>query len=127
MTENEISKQIVDSAYRIHTALGPGLLESVYEAVLAHKLQNRGLLTVRQQDVPVVYRGTRIETGFRADLVVENKVIVEIKSIEAILVVHKKQLLTYLRLADKRLGMLINFNVALIKDGITRIANAMPD
>ena len=127
VTENEISKQIVDSAYRIHTALGPGLLESVYEAVLAHELESRGLRAVRQLEVPVVYRCTRIETGFRADLVVEDKVIVEIKSIEAVLVVHKKQLLTYLRLSDKRLGLLINFNVALIKDGITRIANAMPD
>jgi GxxExxY protein len=85
------------------------------------------LRVVRQQDVPVVYRGTQIEMGFRADLVVEDKVIVEIKSIETVLVVHKKQLLTYLRLADKRLGLLINFNVALIKDGITRIANGMPN
>ena len=127
MTENEVSKQIVDSAYRIHTELGPGLLESVYEVLLAHELEGRGLRTVRQQDVPVVYRGTQIEMGFRADLVVEDKVIVEIKSIEAVLVVHKKQLLTYLRLADKRLGLLINFNVALIKDGITRIANGMPN
>ena len=82
---------------------------------------------VRQQDVPVVYRGTQIEMGFRADLVVEDKVIVEIKSIETVLVVHKKQLLTYLRLTDKRLGLLINFNVALIKDGITRVANGMPN
>jgi GxxExxY protein len=127
VTENEISKQIVDSAYRTHTALGPGLLESVYEAVLAHELQNRGLQAIRQQEVPVDYHGTHIETGFRADLIVEGKVIVEIKSIETILVVHKKQLLTYLRLADKRLGLLINFNVALIRDGITRIANGMPD
>jgi GxxExxY protein len=85
------------------------------------------LRVVRQQDVPVVYRGTQLEMGFRADLVVEDKVIVEIKSIETVLVVHKRQLLTYLRLADKRLGLLINFNVALIKDGITRIANGMPN
>ena len=125
MTENEISKQIVDSAYRTHTALGPGLLESVYEVVLTHELQSRGLQATRQQEVPVEYHGTRIETGFRADLIVEGKVIVEIKSIETILVVHKKQLLTYL--LDKRLGLLINFNVALIRDGITRIANGMPD
>jgi GxxExxY protein len=103
------------------------LLESVYEVLLAHELESRGLRVVRQQDVPVVYRGTQIEMGFRADLVVEDKVIVEIKSIETVLVVHKKQLLTYLRLADKRLGLLINFNVALIKDGITRIANGMPN
>ena len=103
------------------------MLESVYEVLLAHELESRGLRVVRQQDVPVVYRGTQIEMGFRADLVVEDKVIVEIKSIETVLVVHKKQLLTYLRLADKRLGLLINFNVALIKDGITRIANGMPN
>ena len=103
------------------------MLESVYEVLLAHELESRGLRVVRQQDVPVVYRGTQIEMGFWADLVVEDKVIVEIKSIETVLVVHKKQLLTYLRLADKRLGLLINFNVALIKDGITRIANGMPN
>jgi GxxExxY protein len=127
VTENEVAKQIVDAAYRIHTELGPGLLESVYEVVLAHELETRGLRTVRQQEVPIVYRGTQIEMGFRADIIVEDKVIVEIKSVEAVALVHKKQLLTYLRLADKRLGLLINFNLALIKDGITRIANGMPD
>ena len=100
---------------------GPGLLESAYETVLAYELEKRGLRTARQQAVHIVYQGTRIEMGFRADL------IVEIKSVEAIAPVHKKQLLTHLRLADKRLGLLINFNVALIKDGITRIANGMPD
>lgn len=127
VTENEVAKQIVDAAYRVHTSLGPGLLESAYEAVLAYELEKRGLRTVRQQAVPIVYQGTRIEVGFRADLIVEDNVIVEIKSVEAIAPVHKKQLLTHLRLADKRLGLLINFNVALIKDGITRIANDMPD
>ena len=127
MTESEVAKQIVDAAYRVHTSLGPGLLESAYEAVLAHELEKRGLRTARQQAIPIVYQGTRIEMGFRADLIVEDSVIVEIKSVEAIAPVHKKQLLTHLRLADKRLGLLINFNVALIKDGITRIANGMPD
>ena len=127
MTENEVAKQIVDAAYRIHTSLGPGLLESVYEVVLAYELEKRGLRTIRQQAVPIAYQGTRIEMGFRADLIVEDQVIVEIKSVESIAPVHKKQLLTHLRLADKRLGLLINFNVALIKDGITRIANGMPD
>jgi len=127
VTENEVAKQIVDAAYRVHTSLGPGLLESAYEAVLAHELEKRGLRTARQQAVPIVYQGTRIEMGFRADLIVEDSVIVEIKSVEAIAPVHKKQLLTHLRLADKRLGLLINFNVALIKDGITRIANGMPN
>ena len=127
VTENEVAKQIVDAAFRVHTSLGPGLLESVYEVLLADELEQRTLRTVRQQPVPVVYHGTRIEMGFRADLIVEDKVIVDIKSVEAIAPVHKKQLLTHLRLADKRLGLLINFNVALIKDGITRIANGMPD
>lgn len=126
VTENEVAKQIVDSAYRIHTTLGPGLLESVYEVILAYELENRGLRVVRQQAVPIVYRGTRIETAFRADLVVAELVIVEIKSVETVAPIHKKQLLTHLRLADKRLGLLINFNVFLIKEGITRIANGMP-
>src|SRR6266446_1053083 len=127
MTENEVAKQIVDAAYRVHTSLGPGLLESVYEVVLAYELEKRGLHTVRQQAVPIVYQGIRIEMGFRADLIIEDQVIVEIKSVDAVAPVHKKQLLTHLRLADKRLGLLINFNVALIKDGITRIVNGLPD
>jgi GxxExxY protein len=127
VTENEVAKQIVDAAFRVHTSLGPGLLESAYETVLAYELESRGLRVVRQQAVPIVYHGTRIEMGFRADLIVEDLVIVEIKSVEAVAPVHKKQLLTHLRLGDKRVGLLINFNVALIKDGITRIANGMPD
>jgi GxxExxY protein len=127
MTENAVAKQIVDVAYRAHTALGPGLLESVYEAVLASELQKRGLSVARQQVIPVVYEGTRFAMGFRADLVVQDSVIVEIKSITEITALHKKQLLTYLRLADKRLGLLINFNVALIKDGITRIVNGLEE
>jgi GxxExxY protein len=127
VTENEVAKQIVDAAYRVHTSLGPGLLESAYEAVLAFELENRGLRVIRQQPVPITYHGTRIEMGFRADLIVADLVIVEIKSVEAVAPVHKKQLLTHLRLAGKRLGLLINFNVALIKEGITRIANGMPD
>jgi GxxExxY protein len=127
MTENEVAKQIVDAAYRVHTSLGPGLLESVYEVVLAYELEKRGLHTVRQQAVPIVYQGIRIEMGFRADLIIEDQVMVEIKSVDAVAPVHKKQLLTHLRLADKRLGLLINFNVALIKDGITRIVNGLPD
>ena len=123
MTENAIAKEIVDAAFR--TTLGPGLLESVYQTVLAYELGRRGLCTVRQQPIPVAYEEVRIDTGFRADLVVEEKVIVEIKSVELLAPVHKKQLLTYLRLADKRLGLLINFHVALIKDGITRIVNGL--
>ena len=127
MTENAIAKEIVDAAFRIHTTLGPGLLESVYDAVLAYELGRRGLRVVRQQPIPVIYENVRIDTGFRADLIVEDKVIVEIKSVELVAPVHKKQLLTYLRLADKRLGLLINFQVALIKDGITRIVNGLED
>ncbi len=125
MTENLLAKEIVDAAYRIHVGLGPGLFESVYEEVLATDLQKRGLCFARQQPIPFVYDGTRFEMGFRADLVVEDKVIVEIKSVVAIAPLHTKQLLTYLKLADKRLGLLINFNVALIKDGVTRIVNGL--
>ena len=127
MTENEISGNIIDVAYRAHSLLGPGLLESVYEAVLAIELDKRGLAVVRQQPIPVIYEGTVIPIGFRADLVVEGRVIVEIKSSTEIAVVHKKQLLTYLRLSNKRLGLLINFNVALIRDGITRIVNGLEE
>jgi GxxExxY protein len=117
MTENDIATQIVDSAYKIHTTLGPGLLESVYEAVLAEELTQRGLRVVRQQGIAFDYGKVHLDVGFRADLVVEEKVIVEVKAIEAIAPVHRKQLLTYLKLADKRLGLLINFDVELIKDG----------
>ena len=127
MTENAIAKEVVDAAFRIHTTLGPGLLESVYQTVLAYELGRRGLRAVSQQPIPVIYENVRIDTGFRADLVVEDKVIVEIKSVESLAPVHKKQLLTYLRLADKRLGLLINFQVALIKEGITRIVNGLED
>jgi len=127
MTENAIAKQIVDAAFRIHTTLGPGLLESVYHAVLAYELAQRGLRTVSQQPIPVVYGAIRIDIGFRADLIVEDQVIVEIKSVEVLAPVHRKQLLTYPRLADKRLGLLIDFNAALIKDGVTRIVNGLEE
>jgi GxxExxY protein len=127
MMENEIATQIVDAAFKIHTTLGPGLLESVYEAVMAEELARRGLHVVKQQPVPVVYENVKLEIGFRADLIVEGKVIVEIKSVEAIAPVHKKQLLTYLRLADKRLGILINFDTELIRDGISRVVNRLPE
>ena len=126
MTENSVAEIIVDSCFKIHTTLGPGLLESVYESVLAQELNMRGLLVVRQQSLPVVYEGVVLEEGFRVDLIVEDLVIVELKSVEAIAPVHKKQLYTYLRLSGKRLGLLVNFGANLIKDGITRIANGMP-
>jgi len=125
VTENEIARQIVDAAYKIHTTLGPGLFESVYEAVMAQELSKRGLQFKRQQPLPVVWENLHLEAGFRADLIVENKVIVEIKSVEAIAPVHRKQLLTYLRLSNKRLGILINFDVNLIKDGIARVVNGL--
>jgi GxxExxY protein len=127
MTENEVAKIIVDCAYKVHTALGPGLLESVYEAALAYELGKRGLDLERQKPLPVVYENVRLEDGFRADLVVSDLVIVELKSVEQIAPVHKKQLLTYLRLADRRLGLLINFGVAMIKNGISRVVNGLPD
>jgi GxxExxY protein len=127
MTENEIAKEIVESAYKIHTTLGPGLLESVYEAVLAYELAKSGLQVERQKPVPVVYEKVRLEEGFRADLIVSDKVIVELKSVEEVAPVHKKQLLTYLRLTDKRLGLLINFGAAKIKDGITRVVNGLAE
>jgi GxxExxY protein len=125
MTENEVATVIVDAAYHIHLAMGPGLLESVYEAVLTHELTKRGLQVARQVAVPVVYDGMVMEAGFRADLVVDELVIVEIKCVETLLPVHKKQLLTYLRLSNKRLGLLINFYEALIKHGITRLVNGL--
>jgi GxxExxY protein len=125
VSENEIAAVIVDAAFRIHTKLGPGLFESVYEAVLVYELGIRGLSFIRQHPVPVVYEQVRMEVGFRADLIVENKVKVEIKSVDVIAPIHKTQLLTYLRLTDKRLGLLINFNVPLIRNGITRIVNRL--
>ncbi|MDA0747613.1 MAG: GxxExxY protein [bacterium] len=127
MRENEIAAEIVDAAFKIHVALGPGLLESVYESVLAFELGKRGLQTHRQVPLPIVYESVRIDEGFRADLIVENLVILELKSVELIAPVHKKQLLTYLKLADKRLGLLINFGASKIKQGITRVVNRLPE
>ena len=127
MTENEIAREVVDTAYKVHTLFGPGLLESVYEKVLAYELRKRRLQVACQQGIPLFHDDMKFDEGFRADLIVENKVIVELKSVELIAPVHKKQLLTYLRLADKRLGLLINFGEALIKDGITRIVNHLPE
>jgi GxxExxY protein len=123
MTENEISKIIVNSCFQIHTELGPGLFESVYEECLYYELIHEGLFVERQKDLPVIYKSNKMEIGFRTDLIIEQKVIVEIKSIELIAPVHQKQLLNYLRLTNMKLGLLINFNEALIKDGIQRIVN----
>jgi len=123
MTENEIAKIIVDAAFQIHKRLGPGLLETVYEVILAHTLDRRGLKVERQVPVAIVFEGITFDEGFRADLIVEEKVIVELKSLENIAPVHKKQLLTYLRLNDKKMGLLINFGSELIRDGISRVDN----
>jgi GxxExxY protein len=127
MTENEIAKIVVDASYRIHTRLGPGLLESVYETVLGYELRKSGLNCEHQVYLPVLYDQVWMEMAFRPDIIVEDLVIIEIKSVEILHPVHKKQLLTYLRLANKRLGLLVNFNTALIKDGISRVANGVPE
>lgn len=114
MTENELSKIIVDVSYKIHTKLGPGLLESVYEAILHHELTKRGLKVERQKPIPVIWDDIFLDIGFRSDLIVEEKVSIEIKSVEAISNVHLKQLLTYPKVTDVKLGLLINFNESLI-------------
>ena len=125
MHENEIARIIVDSAFKIHTSLGPGLLESVYTAVLAHELTRRGLRVKTQQGIPVTYEDIKLELGFRADIIVNSSVVIEVKSVEAIAPVHAKQLRTYLRLTETKLGLLINFNVDLIKHGIQRVVNGL--
>ena len=123
MRENDVAQVIVDVAFHIHKQLGLGLLESVYEAVMMHELRKRGLHVENKVAIPVEWDGDRLDVGFRADLIVEHCVIVELKSVENTHPIHKKILLTYLRIADRRLGLLINFGVELIKDGISRVAN----
>jgi GxxExxY protein len=123
--ENEISRVIVDASYRIHVELGPGLFESVYEEILSYELMKKGLYISRQKTIPIVWEEIKMEHGFRADLIVENKVLIEIKSVESIAPVHQKQVLTYLKLTNLKLGLLINFNEAYIKNGITRIVNKL--
>jgi GxxExxY protein len=121
--ENEIAKEVVDAAFKIHSTLGPGLLESVYEVLLAHELRQRGIEVERQRAIPLIYNGLHFEEGFRADLWIENRIIVEIKSIDELGPVHSKQVLTYLRLTGLKLGLLINFGSPYIRDGIERIIN----
>jgi GxxExxY protein len=123
MTENEIATILVDLFLKIHRKLGPGLLESVYEEVICFELKQLGIPYKRQQGIKVVYDGVEMDIGFRADIIVDNKVIIEIKSVEAIAPVHQKVVLTYLKLSGLKLGLLVNFNVDLIKDGIQRIVN----
>lgn len=123
MTENEIGKIIIDCAVRLHKELGPGLLEIVYEVLLTRLLEEAGLKVKRQVSVPIEFRGVRFDEGFRADMIVEDKVIVELKSVDSINKAHKKQVLTYLKLTGMKLGYLLNFGEELMKDGISRILN----
>jgi len=122
---NEISGEIVDSAIRVHRELGPGLLESAYQACLAYELTSRGLTVGLQVPLPLVYRGVTLKVGYRIDLLVEESVVVEVKALAAILPVHEAQLLSYLKLSNHQLGLLFNFNVPLLKDGIRRMANRL--
>jgi GxxExxY protein len=125
LNEEEIGKIILDSAFKVHTALGPGLLESVYESALASELRRRGLNVERQKPVPVIYEGETLDTGFRVDLLVEGKVLVELKSVETIIPLFKKITTNYVRLLPVKLGFLINFNEAHLKNGITREVNGL--
>ena len=127
MHENDISGIVVDTCYYIHKTLGPGLFESVYEEILFRELLDKGLEVQRQHPTPVFWRGEKLDLGFIADLIVEDKVIIEIKSVERLAPVHAKQLITYLKLTDIKLGLLVNFNEALIRDGIKRIVNGLKD
>jgi GxxExxY protein len=127
VTENPIAKQIVKAAFQIHRELGPGLLESVYEVILAEELKQTGLQVERQKPISIRYKQLVFDEGFRADVIVENKVVVELKSVESVSRVHPKQVLTYLKLLDFRLGLLINFGSELIRDGIPRVVNGLPD
>ena len=127
MTENEIGKVLVDLAVNMHRDLGPGLLETIYEVVLAHELREKGLKVERQVTVPLLYKGIRFDEAFRADMLIEDKVIVELKSVEELNYAHQKQLLSYLKLMDKRLGFLLNFNSGFMRDGIKRMVNDLPE
>jgi len=126
-TENRLGKEIVDAAIAVHRELGPGLLENVYEIILAYELEKRGLKTERQVAIPIEYKGIKFDQGFRADIIVENKVILELKSVENITPVHRKQIQTYLRLTGLKLGFLLNFGARLMKDGIVRAVNGLEE
>jgi GxxExxY protein len=127
LTENQLSKIILDAAFKVHTKTGPGLLETVYEVTLAHELRKQGLEVKRQVPIPIIYDELTFDEGFRADILVEDKVIVELKSLEQLARVHSKQVLTQLRLSGHKLGLLINFGEVRLKDGIERIVNGLPD
>ena len=125
MEIEKIGSEIVDASIAVHRELGPGLLESAYESCLAFELSKRGLIVERQKELPIRYQTHLVETGYRLDLLIENQIIIELKAVESILPIHKAQLITYLKLSDKRLGFLINFNVKLLKNGLSRIANEL--
>ncbi len=125
MDINQISSRVIEAAMKVHSALGPGLLESAYEACLLHELRKRGLHVVSQETLPLHYDGLTIDAGYRIDLMVEDSVIAELKAVEKVLPIHVAQLLSYLKLSNKKVGLLINFNVVHLKDGIKRIANGL--
>lgn len=127
MNENDIARIVVDCAFKVHTVLGPGLLESAYVLALKYELERRGLKVEKEQPITITYGDLEIPDAFRADLIVERRVIIELKSVEALADVHKKQLLTYLKLTGLRLGLLINFGAAKLKDGVIRIVNGLSD
>jgi GxxExxY protein len=126
LKENEVATTVVDVAYHIHRQLGPGLLESVYHAIMKYELEKRGLRVMSKEPVPIIWEGVELPLAFEADLIVEDVVVVELKSVEQEARVHKKQLLTYLRLTNCRLGLLINFGSEYISDGISRVVNGLP-
>jgi GxxExxY protein len=123
MNENEISKIVVNLSFKLHKEYGPGLFESVYEKILCYELEKAGLTVRRQQGIPLRYDNLTLDLGFRADIIIENKVIIEVKSVDAICDIHNKQVLTYLKLSGIKLGLLINFNVVMLKEGIKRLVN----
>ena len=125
MTENELSKLVLESAIKVHRKLGPGLLESAYEECLYYELRKLSLFVEKQKGLPLVYDDIRLEAGYRVDLMINGKVIIEVKSVEALCEIHMAQVLTYLKLSDCKLGLLINFNVLMVKDGFRRIVNKL--
>jgi GxxExxY protein len=127
MTENEIGTRVIEAAIAVHRKLGPGLLETVYEVILAHELTERGMKALRQVSMPITFNGIHFNEGFRADLIVENKVILELKSVERVAPAHKKQVQTYLKLSGCKLGYLLNFGEAVMRTGITRCVNGLPE
>ncbi|HMC31985.1 MAG TPA: GxxExxY protein [Candidatus Angelobacter sp.] len=123
--EDRLSKIILDAAFKVHSAIGPGLLESAYEACLAYELRNAGLNVITQVPLPLVYREVRLEVGYRLDLLVEDLVVVEIKSVDGLSAIHQAQVISYLKLSGKKLGLLINFNAVHLRDGIRRVVNGL--